>query len=268
MHQVNSIRKRPEIKTNFDDRDWSPVSVADVEAEQLAPGQIAVFRARVEMTEADLNNVEWNLNFERVDDAGWIYVNGRSVGQANDWSRAFSFDVTKQLHPGVNVIAVVVRNDSGSGGLGAPGLSRVLKGTKVPLQYLGSPQGVEEQWWQPDLNDNNWQPIELNSDLARADGLLNWFRMNFQLPQLSPGVWVPWHLHLEAAGNGFLYLNGHAIGRYWDAGPQHDFFLPECWLNFGAGATNQITLSLRPTGQAVALRSATIEPYADFAEVR
>lgn len=268
MQLVNSTRRRPEVRANFDDSDWTPVSVVDAEADQLSAGQTAVFRARVALTEADLRNVERNLNFERIADVGTVYVNGRSVGQANDWSRPFSFDVTGQLHPGVNVIAVVVHNGSGNGGLVAPGLSRVSKGAKVPLHSFGSPRGVEEQWWQPNLDDNNWPTIAVDSSSSQSGGLLTWFRLNFQIPPLIPGVWVPWHLHLEAAGNGFLYLNGHAIGRYWDAGPQHDFFLPECWLNCGPGTTNQITLSLRPTGQAVAIRSANIEPYADFAETR
>ena len=58
---------------------------------------------------------------------------------------------------------------------------------------------------------------------------------------MNLAVWVPWRLHLYATGNGFLYLNGHPLGRYWEAGPQHDFFLPECWLNFGPGQSNQLT---------------------------
>ena len=268
MRQVNGTSRRPEIKTDFDDHDWTPVAVADVNADQLSPGQSAVFRTRVELSETDLKNVQWNLNFGRIDDVGWVYVNGRRVGHTTDWSRAYSFDMTKQLHPGTNVIAVTVHNNEGAGGLGAPSLSRALNVTKEPLQFLGSPRGVEAQWWQPDLNDRNWKTIELDSSLPPSGGLLTWFRMNFQLPPATPGVWVPWRLHLDAAGDGFLYLNGHAIGRYWNAGPQHDFFLPECWLNFSDGTTNQITLSLCQDGQDVAIRSATVEPYADFAEIR
>jgi hypothetical protein len=268
MREVKGSRKRPEIKASFDDHDWAPVSVADVAADQLSPGQIAVFRARVQMSETDLKNVEWDLNFGRIDDEGWVYVNGESVGKATDWSRAYSFDVTEQLHPGVNVIAVVVRTHDGSGGLGAPGLSRILKDSEMPLQFLGSPAGVEKRWWRADLKDNDWQTVKMNSGLPAAGGRLTWYRMNFQLPPATPGIWVPWRLHLAAAGNGFLYLNGHAIGRYWNAGPQHDFFLPECWLHFGAGSTNQLTLSLRSTGQGATIQAATVEPYADFAETR
>ncbi|HUC86404.1 MAG TPA: beta-galactosidase, partial [Candidatus Acidoferrales bacterium] len=268
MRLVNSTSKRPEVQPDFKDDDWTNVDVANVDANQLWPGQIAVFRAHIEMTESDLNNAQWDLNFGRIDDAGWIYVNGKSVGKTTDWARAYSFNVTKHLLPGANVIAVVVRNDGGGGGLGAPTLGRELEGVPAPLESFGIPAGVRQQWWKPDFNDRRWQTVTIGSNAAETNNLLTWYRMNFQLQPAKPGVWVPWRLHLDATGNGFLYLNGHAIGRYWQVGPQHDFFLPECWLNFGAGQTNNLTLSLRPLDKGAAIQSAVVEPYTEFAEKR
>ena len=75
-------------------------------------------------------------------------------------------------------------------------------------------------------------------------------------------------MHLNATGNGFVYLNGYALGRYWEAGPQHDFFLPECWLNFGPGRTNVVALSLRPLEKGAAIQSASVAPYRELAEKR
>ena len=32
----------------------------------------------------------------------------------------------------------------------------------------------------------------------------------------------------------WIYLhNGHCIGRCWQKGPQHEYYIPECWLNIG-----------------------------------
>ncbi len=134
-------------------------------------------------------------------------------------------------------------------------------------QYFGSPYGVEENWWRPDFKDKHWTTITFggNWDRPQPDVLLTWYRMKFTLPPANPGIWVPWRLHLEATGNGFLYLNGHALGRYWEAGPQHDFFLPECWLNFGNSKANNITLNLRPIDRGADIKVATVEPYADSA---
>ncbi len=114
-----------------------------------------------------------------------------------------------------------------------------------------------------------WTEVAVVPDVPPApDALLTWYRLQFALPDKNPRQWVPWQLHLEAGGNGFLYLNGHCLGRYWQAGPQHDYYLPECWMNFGPGQTNVLALDLRPVNQGVALTAAVVEPIAQFAENR
>ena len=35
---------------------------------------------------------------------------------------------------------------------------------------------------------------------------------------------------MTGMGKGQIYLNGHNIGRYWQIGPQEDYYLPEPWL--------------------------------------
>ncbi len=269
MREVdNTSKKRPEIKADFDDASWTPVAADDLSAKQLTPGKIAVFRANLELSADDLRDGKWDLNFGRIDDAGWVYVNGKSVGRTTDWEQPYSFDVTRQFHPGKNVIAVIVRNDGGGGGLGLPSFGRELEGEPVELESFGSPAGMEKQWWTTDFDDQSWETVAVGSAGTATNSLLTWYRIKFYLPSPKPGVWVPWHLRLNATGNGFLYLNGHALGRYWQAGPQRDFFLPECWLNFGIGQSNVVTLSLRPVDKGVAIQSAVVEPYAGFSERR
>lgn len=268
MQIVNGTDNRPEVEPGFNDAGWSSVTVDHIDANQLTPNQDAVFRAETDLTAADLSAGKMMLSFGRVDDVGWVYVNGVMVGQTTDWSHQYSFDATKALHPGHNVIAVVVQNIGGAGGIGLPGLGAASDDRPLPLKSFGRPTGDEEQWWKPDLDDAAWTPIAIGQASAPADSVLTWYRMNFVLPSPQSGVWVPWRLHLLASGNGFLYLNGHPLGRYWSAGPQHDFFLPECWLHFGDGQSNNLTLNLRPTSGEAVIQSAIVEPYSDFAERR
>jgi hypothetical protein len=269
-HEVDGTTRRPEVQPDFRDDNWTPVAVDSIDASDLAYNTIAVYRARVALTAADLNSGAWSLNLGRVDDRGIAYVNGIKVGATADWSRSYSFDVTRQLHPGTNVVAVVVHNIDGTGGLGVSSFGRAASGAVVPLESLGNPAGVEQQWWDPALDVADWESATIGKGASSShpDALLAWYRMDFKLPAPAPGVWVPWRLRLTAAGNGFLYLNGHPIGRYWEAGPQHDFFLPECWLNFGPGSNNVLTLSLRPTDKGEGIQSATVEPYAGYSEKR
>ncbi|MGO8698443.1 MAG: beta-galactosidase [Limisphaerales bacterium] len=271
MREVESIKDRPEVSPEFKDDDWAAVAVENVEANNLPAGSNAVFRAGIDLTEADLKEGKKVLNLGRVDDLGWVYVNGKSVGHTTDWSRSYSFDVTSQLHPGRNVIAVIVQNLDGAGGLGAPLMAEESDSTPVAGASFGRPAGVEQKWWRSGLNDKRWTSISLGdaaSSAGQPNAALTWYRMNFEVPAVKPDVWVPWRLRLKANGNGFLYLNGHELGRYWQAGPQHDFFLPECWMKFGGKGANVLTVSLRPGDKGAAILSATVEPYAEFAEKR
>jgi len=119
------------------------------------------------------------------------------------------------------------------------------------------------------IADAGWKPVAIETNAAAAtDALLTWYRMQCELPAPKPGVWGPWHLHLEANGNGFIYVNGRCIGRNWQAGPQHDFYIPETWLNFGEGKTNTIVLNLRPLDKGVCVQAARMQPASSFAEFR
>ena len=265
MQFVSDTASHPEVQPGYDDTNWPETKVEAVKAAQLPAGKTAVFRTHIQAAAESLKKSRWQLTIGRIDDEGEVFLNGTSLGTINDWAHAHSFDVTKLLQAGDNVVAAVVINHNGTGGLGAPAIAALPE--TVALQAFGQPEGVEHSWWQPGLNDKEWKSVSLG-DATASSHLLTWYRMNFALPAPTPGVWVPWHLHLEAKGNGFLYLNGHALGRYWEAGPQHDFFLPECWLNFGAGKSNILALDLRPTEHGAKIEAATVEPYSGFAEKR
>ena len=40
-------------------------------------------------------------------------------------------------------------------------------------------------------------------------------------------------LDMSSWGKGQLYVNGHAIGRFWNIGPQQRLYVPGCWLKKG-----------------------------------
>lgn len=40
-------------------------------------------------------------------------------------------------------------------------------------------------------------------------------------------------LNMETWGKGLVYVNGHALGRFWEIGPQQTLYLPGCWLKKG-----------------------------------
>ncbi len=130
--------------------------------------------------------------------------------------------------------------------------------------------GVAAGWTRPDFAPEDWEKVSLDTErvIARKgngiqpqgerDGLLTWYRIEFELPEAAS---IPWRLLLDASGNGFLWLNGHDIGRHWEIGPQREYYLPECWLNFGEDRKNVLMLGLRQTVNGAELRAAEVSPY-------
>lgn len=41
-------------------------------------------------------------------------------------------------------------------------------------------------------------------------------------------------LDMRSWGKGMVWVNGHALGRFWKVGPQQTLYLPGCWLRKGA----------------------------------
>ncbi|MNY23896.1 hypothetical protein D3C86_1575800 [compost metagenome] len=90
--------------------------------------------------------------------------------------------------------------------------------------------------------------------------MFTWYRIEFSLPEGKEYSTTPWMAKLNASGNGYMWLNGHNIGRHWEAGPQREFYLPECWLNFGKQKKNVLVFGLRQTENGAVLRAAEIVP--------
>ncbi|MGA3179589.1 MAG: beta-galactosidase GalA [Verrucomicrobiota bacterium] len=107
---------RPEVGEKFDDSSWKKGDVT-TEAGPLQPHESAIYRTRFVGSRDMLDSESILLNFGMIDDEGWVYVNGRFVGESHDWAAQPSFEVRKELHAGTNTVVVAVKNNEGSGGV-------------------------------------------------------------------------------------------------------------------------------------------------------
>lgn len=62
----------------------------------------------------------------------------------------------------------------------------------------------------------------------KNQGVRGNYRATFQLKKVGDTF-----LNLETWGKGQVYVNGHAIGRFWQIGPQQTLYMPGCWLKKG-----------------------------------
>jgi hypothetical protein len=222
------------------------------------------------------------LEFGSIDDRGVIYVNGKRVGEHLEWDAPCIINVAEHLKPGLNIIAVAVTNQYGTGGLlKAIRLRRQLTIDKQLNWSLAKDMGgVQQKWFSNTISTKNWTRVTLDSTKTiqrkgnniqpkgMYDALFTWYRVEFDLPNESDGSFIPWRALVHASGNGYIWLNGHNIGRHWEIGPQREFYLPECWLNYGKNKKNVLVFGLRQTAQNGGLLHAVeIAPYTDCAEV-
>lgn len=55
-----------------------------------------------------------------------------------------------------------------------------------------------------------------------------YYRATFTLDKVADTF-----LNMESWGKGMVWVNGHAMGRFWEIGPQQTLFMPGCWLKKG-----------------------------------
>lgn len=166
-------------------------------------------------------------------------------------------------------------------GIRQAGLSLTESALTHPLQWECATDmaGITAGWYLPEYVPEDWTKVFLDTQCSipergngvqpkgTPDGLFTWYRIEFELPRQQSNVWIPWLARINASGNGYMWLNGHNIGRHWEAGPQREYYLPECWLNFGS-RKNVLVLGLRQTGNGAILKAMQIAPYANDAEIR
>jgi len=196
------------------------------------------------------------------------------------------FDVGGLLRDGDNSIVLLYENIGHEhgyipmeelSGIRQAGLSSHESAIARPLELEISTDlgGIADGWISPNHSPEGWQKVALETvkpipakgnniqPKGEQDALVTWYRLEFELPASKAAEQIPWRLRINASGNGFMWLNGHDIGRHWEIGPQREFYLPECWLNFGG--KNVLVLGLRQTINGATLNAAEVSPYPDAA---
>jgi len=223
-----------------------------------------------------------------------LSTSGKRIGP-NDFDN--QFDLTGLLKSGKNTITLIYENAGHEhgyipmeqlSGISRAGLSSDQQSIRklLPWEISLNLGGIQAGWTQPGFTPTQqksaWKLVKLDTSMTiprkgnnieprnqPQDGLLTWYRLEFDLPNPPENTWIPWLLRINASGNGYMYLNGHNLGRHYELGPQRDYYLPECWLNFGGKKKNVLMLGLRQTSHNAILKAAEIRPYpADFAETK
>ncbi|HXS68497.1 MAG TPA: beta-galactosidase GalA, partial [Candidatus Polarisedimenticolia bacterium] len=100
----------------FDETGWKRARI-NSDSGPLNGEAKAVFRGQIVLNEEDLKSPSIGLNFGMIDEEGYVYVNGKKVGESHDWQIPANFDAKPFLHAGTNSVAVALANWNGAGGV-------------------------------------------------------------------------------------------------------------------------------------------------------
>lgn len=167
--------------------------------------------------------VSGKLSINEVHDYAWVFVDGELIGEVNRTKKNWEVKLPDNLERGAELMILVEalgRNNFGSKLFDSKGITnRVTFNGFFTLM--------------------NWEIYPLPMDLEYISNL----RYEAGQPVTNEPVFYKGEFTLEEVGDtyldlrkwekGFVYVNGHNLGRYWNIGPQYDLYVPGCWLRKG-----------------------------------
>ncbi len=116
----------------------------------------------------------------------------------------------------------------------------------IPCDYKTATKALSSA--QPNSSSASAQPHWLSLRLPNVVSSFKkgYYRANFTLKKVGDTF-----INMEAFGKGMVYVNGHALGRFWNIGPQQTLYVPGCWLKKGKNEVVVLDI-VGPKGDPVA----------------
>lgn len=165
-------------------------------------------------------------------DFAQVYVNGKYVGKIDRVKNEKSLELPAM--PQGAQLTIVVE------GMGRINFGRAIKDYKGIIGNVTLTTQKED--CELALTPTRWNNSSIADDYQTAVNALamptnkmrglqtkaGYYRGYFNLKKVGDTF-----INMEAFGKGQVYVNGHALGRFWQIGPQQTLYLPGCWLKKG-----------------------------------
>ncbi len=154
------------------------------------------------------------VHFESVDDNATVYLNGKRLLHHDGWDDPFDVPLDSAWRKdGPNVLAVLVQNTDGPGGIGTAQVETASEASAEAARM--------------DFDDHDWRVVHLPHDFVvegeftrsadASHGFLpkdvGWYRKTFTLPASDQGhrLWIDFD---GIYRNSQIWLNGHLLGTH------------------------------------------------------
>jgi len=167
------------------------------------------------------------LHFEDVDDNATVYLNGKQIKMHEGYGTPFDVPLDAAWRDGgPNELAVLVENTDGTGGInGTVSLETVAAGDETPVQGWKMRGGIDDS-----TSRAHWTA----ATGGMADSAPAFYRTTFNTtPPGETGPHPILRVTTTGLSRGFVWLNGHNLGRYPEKIAVDGLYLPECWQKPG-----------------------------------
>ncbi len=102
-------------------------------------------------------------------------------------------------------------------------------------QYMIDRKGITDRVTLNGMTLMNWQTYLLPMDEKFVSGLKSKYPEGFNNGMFFKGIFSltetgDTYIDMSKYSRGIVYVNGHNLGRYWNAGPQQRLYCPATWL--------------------------------------
>lgn len=220
---------------------------------------------------ADLPEIKCKsiLTLDECHDYAQIFINGKYIGKINRVKNEKSVGL-----PPIEKNSIIQIMIEGMGRINFGRAIKDYKGITKDVSIMvdnGCMQTIykPKNWMNIRIKDDYTQAVQafehthnssnINCKISTIKGLENLQSKNMSQDINKSGYYRGYFsikkigdtfLNMEAFGKGQVYVNGHALGRFWNIGPQQTLYLPGCWLKKGRNEVIVLDL-IGPKGQPI-----------------
>ena len=165
------------------------------------------------------------LHLDEMHDWAQVFADGKLLGRLDRRKGEFTLPLKETLKKGTRLDILVEA-------MGRVNFDKSIhdrKGITKKVEIIRDGQATELKGWTvysltpfyDFVSDRDFRPGKA------VDGPA-WYRATFTLDHTGDTF-----LDMQTWGKGMVWVNGHAMGRFWEIGPQQTLYMPGCWLREG-----------------------------------
>ena len=170
-------------------------------------------------------NISGVLHIDEVHDWAQVFADGKLLGRLDRRKGEFELKLPSTLKKGTRLDILVEA-------MGRVNFDKSIhdrKGITNKVEVISGKKATELKGW----NVYNLPPFyEFVSakDYKKGEPVDGpaYYRATFNLEKTGDTFF-----NMNTWGKGMVWVNGHALGRFWEIGPQQTLYMPGCWLKEG-----------------------------------